>query len=186
VLTELHRTRRKTKKSALSFYENKASAARESEQNYSLYSANNSTKLVSSNTAESEIDAGEIVVISPQDEENQESGSLVAYVYERTDNDDDTEYALDILSQRAVAITYVKDNALNQRHYGLYLPVDEKYNRHASLVIDKQDYSPAQRFQVKLNNQMFLVKPKEMVKDTDSFVQFRFSAVKATSVSKAS
>lgn len=187
VLTELHRASRQ-KKSALSFYENKASATREAEQNYSLYSANNTMKLLSSNIDDSEIDAGEIVVISQQNEENQEGASLVAYVNERTDNGDETEYALDILSQRAVAITYVKENAVSvgnsKRHYGLYLPVDDSYNPHASLVIDKQDYSPAHRFQVKLNNQMFLVKPKEMIKDTDSFVQFRFSAVKANNLSK--
>jgi len=197
VLAELHHQRKPSRRqgadqstSALNFYEGRASGAGETsdqEIKYSLYSANNSTKLVSANAIDSEIDSGEIVLISQEADGDNEGASLVAYVNEVTNTDEETEFQLDVLSQRAIAITYVRENGVNvgnRRHYGLYLPVDDKYNFHASLLIDKQDFSPQHRFQVKLNNQMFIVKPKETLMDTESFVQFRFSAVKVDNVNK--
>jgi len=192
VLAELRRHKKPRqpgdKSSALSFYEGLAGDSANAEQHkYCLYSANNSTKLVSPSSMPSEIDSGEIVVISQDGDGENEASSLVAYVNEVVNNEQETEFQLDILSQRAIAITYMRENGVtvgNRRHYGLYLPVDEKYNLHASLVIDKQDFSPQHRFQVKLNNQVFIVKPKETLKDTESFVQFRFSAVKVDSLNK--
>jgi len=177
------------KTSAMSYYEGRAKSDGDvvASQKYSLYSANNSTKLIASSSAESEIDTGEILVISQDATDENEASSLVAYVNEVTNNEQETEFQLDILSQRAIAITYIRENGVtigNRRHYGLYLPVDEKYNFHASILIDKQDYSPQHRFQVKMNNQVFIVKPKETLKDTESFVLFRFSAVKVDDVNK--
>jgi len=197
VLNELSQQGRSAKNkarrgnSALNYYEDRAGEggddSAQSAPQYALYSANDSTKLVSANATQDDIDSGEIVVISQDADDEHEASSLVAYVNEVNNLESETEFQLDILSQRAIAITYVRENGVsigNRRHYGLYLPVDDKYNLHASLLIDKRDYSPQHRFQVKLNNQMFIVKPKETIKDTDSFVQFRFSAVKVDNINK--
>ena len=177
--------------SALNYYEDRANSetdsATDDQQQYSLYNSNSGAKLISPTAMAGDIDSGEIVFISQDADGENEASSLVAYVNEVTNNDQETEFQLDILSQRAVAISYIKENSVsvgNPRHYGLYLPVDDKYNLHASLLIDKKDFSPQHRFQVKLNNQMFIVKPKETLKDTESFVQFRFSAVKVDNLNK--
>ena len=188
--------------SALEFYERESDADRRSQsqvaaiagdedkpEKCTLFRSKDSVRIVSNQTSVVEdIDAGEIVSVSQRPDDKSQAASLIAIVSEKKVKDYEAEMDLDVLSTRAIAVTYLPENSVsvgNRKHFGLYFPVDQKYNLHASLLIDKQDFSPSGRFQVLLNNQMFIVKPKETLKDTDRFVQFRFSAVKQASVKRA-
>lgn len=159
------------------------------EQKCSLVRTKDAVKVVTGlSLVIGDIEAGEVVSVSQSPDDNGQASQLIAIISAKRVNEIEVELDLVVLSVRAVPVTYVSEDVVsigNKKHVGLYFPADQKYNPHASMLIDKRDFSVNGRFQVLLNNQTFLVKAKETLKDTERFVQFRFSAVKQASIQRA-